>query len=341
MTGSELLQEIASIWQIDRADTHWRQSGFDWSPGSHLVRVRAVPSDDPESRDRWRLSVETELLSWSSADDAAIMNRLATMAPLMTSAYSLVYRNHDRHPVLNSFSSVYVDPEMVPSVSRLFAGLALLQPIEAEQHSEQWAKDLGGEPAFVRSRRASTCDEILDFAREIYVPEGAKPSRWSNVGEFAQFERQFARCDACFGFGNESGLSIETPFGSDSALIRLRSEQPHPVLGNGLFVTVQLPIVCSLQEAAAEAAVLNLLELKFWTDFPQLGCWHAGTRGRSTGLMHSCFVPNALYAEGLASNLAFWSVGRAQWVRKTRWPELQDKTMNEIIQERMSNGLYH
>lgn len=188
MTGAELLQEIASVWQVDRGDTHWRQSGFDWSPGSHLVRVRTVApgADDPENCDRWRLSVETELLTWAASGGSTIMSRLATITPLMTSTYSLVYRDHNRRPALNFFSSVYLDPEMVPSVLRFFAPVALLQPINAELHSEQWATDLGGEAAFIGSRRAPHCDEILDVARQIYVPEGAKPSRWQNVSEFAE-----------------------------------------------------------------------------------------------------------------------------------------------------------
>jgi hypothetical protein len=58
-------------------------------------------------------------------------------------------------------------------------------------------------------------------------------------------------------------------------------------------------------------------------------------------LVHSSFVPNALYGNLVASNLAMWSLNRAQWVRATRRPDLKDKAMSEIIQQRLRSGVPH
>ena len=105
-------------------------------------------------------------------------------------------------------------------------------------------------------------------------------------------------------------------------------------------MTVELPFVLSLQEAISEAAGLNFLEGTSWTDFPQLGCWHVSEMKKAARVVHSCFIPNALYAEGMATNLALWSILRVQWVRKGSWPDVKDKTMMEIIEERkrMASG---
>ena len=50
------------------------------------------------------------------------------------------------------------------------------------------------------------------------------------------------RSDSAFGFGDKTGLSMETPFGSDSALVRLHTDRPHPSLGSGLLSTLQFMI---------------------------------------------------------------------------------------------------
>jgi hypothetical protein len=47
------------------------------------------------------------------------------------------------------------------------------------------------------------------------------------------------------------------------------------------------------------------------------------------------FVPNAHYRPGLATNIALWMISRARWLRQTRWPDLEDKTMMEIMKERV------
>ena len=40
------LEQILDIWQVDTKDLlQTGPKGFDWLPGSHLVRVRAVPVD--------------------------------------------------------------------------------------------------------------------------------------------------------------------------------------------------------------------------------------------------------------------------------------------------------
>jgi hypothetical protein len=349
MTGPELLEEIASTWGVDESRTHWLEDGFDWSPGSYLVCVRAVPcpAQDPGKDEQWRLTVETELIRSPSIDDSTFEGGFASMAPYITPTYSLVYPPHevwkkclDRRPrTVSFFNSAYVKSETAPGLLKFFPQLALLQPIHAELLAEDVARQFEEAPAFVGSGRTLARDEVLGWALDLYRREGAKPSRWTNVTEFAAFARRYAESDSCFGFGDESGMALEMPFGDDSALIRLRSDQPHSYLGNGLRVTVVLPRVPSLP--STEAVLLNFLEASTWTDFPQLGCWHiVETEDGTEGVAHSCFFPNALYSDGIAGNLALWSLARAQWARETRWPDLEDKPMSDIIQKRLRSGVY-
>lgn len=213
-----------------------------------------------------------------------------------------------------------------------------MQPINAEVYTQLLTKTLGGEPALVPPTR-DIYDEVLEVAALIYDPEGKKPSRWSSTNEFIEFAERYARSDHCFGMGDISGLTFETPFGSDSALIMMKSGESHPQLGSGLLVAMKTPYSASDQEIADAVANLNYLESILWTDFPQLGCWHSiEVDGSEFRLSHSTFIPNALFLNGLATNLAFWSLARARWAREQLWPSLKDLPMHEILRKRLEPG---
>jgi hypothetical protein len=96
--GQICLQEVASVWQVDDAAVKWVDGGFDWRPGSHLVRVRALPNEKPGTQDRWRVSIETDFLASVPIEDTKFINLIArscsmtsTYSILMTSTYSMQY----------------------------------------------------------------------------------------------------------------------------------------------------------------------------------------------------------------------------------------------------------
>jgi hypothetical protein len=350
MNRAELLEAVASIWKPHQARTRWSEDGFDWCPGSHLVQVRVVPppATNPGQPERWALCAQTEFINSLPIDQPEFTERLAAGAPIITSMYALVYppefvwkRYFDgERPVLRLFSSVYVSDAMLEWLPQLLCQVALLQAVSAEFQSERLANAVGGKPAFIGSGKAPAHDEILDTARAFYVGEGAKPSRWSDVDEFDDFVDEYGECDECFGSSDETGMTLETPFGGNSAVIRFRCDEPHLQLGNGLLVTMRLPFIPSEEGAIVQAAYLNFLESKFWTNVPQLGCWGVDSKGEEISVVHSCFVPNALYVEGLAANLASYSLDRARWVRQQLCPKLIDKPMGDIIEQRLRNGAY-
>ena len=176
----------------------------------------------------------------------------------------------------------------------------------------------GGTPAYAKGEKATIYNAILEIAADIDA-RGSAPSRWRGSEEFTTCATEYGRSDQCFGNGDPTGLTLETPFGSNSALIRLRTDQAHPQLKNGLLITVQIPFWSTPAEVTNEAAFLNFWEARSWTDFPQFGCWHLYLTGNDkAGLAHTSFVPNALYLDNLVFNLALWSVARAQWVRRER-----------------------
>jgi hypothetical protein len=130
-------------------------------------------------------------------------------------------------------------------------------------------------------------------------------------------------------------MTLETPFGNESALIRFLTRNRHPQLGHGLLVTLQLPYFGDLLTIATAAAQLNFMEAMSWTDFPQLGCWHAHQhRPGQDGLAFALFMPNVLYRPVLATNIGIWFLRRARWAREQMFPDLQDLAMIDILHRR-------
>jgi hypothetical protein len=90
-----------------------------------------------------------------------------------------------------------------------------------------------------------------------YAVLGSSPSRWIATGEFEAIIEKWGRCDSAFGTADETGLTIETPFGDDSALLTLKTNQPHPRLGNGLLAVLIIPRLVETEKAISGANRLN------------------------------------------------------------------------------------
>jgi hypothetical protein len=239
-------------------------------------------------------------------------------------------------------SCAYVNAENVGWMPDFLAKMAIMQPINAQLQAHMATEFFAGGVADA-SRPENLADaglaEVLEVAAQVYAPIGREDSRWIGESEFSESAENYAQNDNCFGFGDEKGLSAETPFGSATALVRLMTDQKHPQLGSGLLATLQLPFFGEDSEIANECAGLNFLEAISWTGFPLFGCWHPNACPSASGEEKQSpafitFVPNALYQPGLTTNVAFWMLERARWVRQTRWPDLEDKRMIEIREER-------
>lgn len=228
--GSICLQTIASTWQVDDSAINWVENGFDWHPGSHLIRVRAHKHHEKE---RWRISVETDLLTSVPIEDVKFARRIAAFCSTATSTYSMPYPPveiwksfaepvlKDDSPKLSLFSSIYVSPELLEWLPKFFAGEAICQVINAEFLSDSVSALAGGKPDHLPSGQNKNPDEIFQVLSTMFIPEGKRPSRWKGTKEFVEVAKKYGKSDVCFGMGEDFGLTLETPFGARSTLIQL------------------------------------------------------------------------------------------------------------------------
>lgn len=351
----EFLERVASTWKIDPSKAHWHEDeiegseAFSWWPGDFRQIARGFRHDsypDPAVRIR----IDTAFLREFDVRSEPTTSRLASIAHLLTSSYAWAYHPADlqgafEDKVTGAFdtsrlwltTTAYIRTETAGWLPEFVARMAIIQPIIAQKYADEIAQILKALPdaSSDPSDPEAPLDEILGVLDELFVPVGKEPNRWIGCEEFVTFAEQWGRSDICFGIGDRSGLTLETPFGDDSALIRLHTDQVHPLLGNGLLATLQLPVVADEQEIAKLAGELNFMEATMWTEFPLLGCWHSRPLGDNFVAAFSMFVPNLLFQPLIATNAAFWMTNRARWVRTNFFSELVDRSMPEILERRL------
>lgn len=352
--AQQILRRIAQVWQVEDHRARWNTSsgqsmpGFEWWPGDFRVAAWVEVPSNPEGDAVLKVVVRTDFLRDVAIDSERFETMTAMMAGHATSTYAWIYpprsvwqRHEPREesPSLWFNSSVYVTPDNIGWMPDLLATTALLQPINAQIQARAFAEILeSGAPDMTRPAELQDAglDDILEVVAQVYAPLGEQPSRWARTDEFEQFIETWGRSDDCFGFSDRNEMTLETPFGNDSARIMFLTAERHPQLGHGLLVTLQLPHAGDRLTMARTAAWLNSLEGISWTDFPQLGCWHAReNRPGQGGVAFALFMPNALYRPVLATNIGIWFLRRARWAREQMFPHLQDVAMMDILQRRL------
>jgi hypothetical protein len=331
-------REIKKIWSAEESDIIEQEEGFDWLPASHKVHVRIRRDEDDPSR--YRLWVTTEFLRSVGSDDEKTAVDIGTLTSVICPTFSPMRWNKDRSGTgttdLHFFSSVYVsDDDTAGAFSRLLARMSVLQPLMAERAADDFARFLGGTPALATGSKRQT-ESIVSHIGDMVKGKSDGISNWTGSPEFEAFVDRYARNDNCFGMADRgAGMTLETPFGSDSALIRFETEGVFPGLGNGLLVRTMLHSTDSADKICSLASLLNDLEGTQSTDFAQLGCWHLHSLSEDKSVLaHSCFIPNIFFGDGLVTNYGLWAIARALWAAKVLRRDAGTKTIGEILKAR-------
>jgi hypothetical protein len=153
------------------------------------------------------------------------------------------------------------------------------------------------------------------------VPGWDEPSYWGSE-EFAYAEERL-RAQGAYANASDTGVTVEYPWeqgavsaivGDCTSMLQIRSDQPHPSAGNGLFYRLSLPTNCSDDEASEYAAKLNRAELEAIDAPPFFGAWC--TMPQSGTVSFVGFWPNLLYRPGTVASIAFWTWARSRFARQ-------------------------
>jgi hypothetical protein len=369
----DAVRTIHDLWQVDAGRVEWvgepsastifREGyGFDWWPGDFKVRVR-VHGPHPElDFPLYRLSVQTDFLCGVDVTAAKFKKNISDLnrksPTFVTCAHpEALAQSSKRYGSRGGFgldlksspvwlaSTIYVHEDTKDWLPRLFAGLVVLQPIEAQFRADLAALLLGGKAD--RSRPPgggppASANDILGVDQFI-AHHGQQQSKWIDTGEFEQIVERWGRRDSGFGIAGRGWLTIETPFGARTAMLKLKTDEPHPRLGNGLLATLTLPGLSETESEMTERSIeMNYLEVTCWLKFgvPLIGNWSAEEwcppEGPRFATAFCLFVPNLMYQAGLAENLVLYAMARAKWFRERFYPKATDRPLHEILDERLN-----
>jgi hypothetical protein len=340
---SDLIDLVLTAWQAESADIREIEGGVAWYPGTHEVLLRCS-QDERDDNTGHRIWTDTKVVVGANLDDPKCRAKLASYASLAPT-FCLEFTPADvrekyglpNNGEVDFHTSVCVYAEDKSWLASHFATVSLLSVILAERSAPLIADDIQAKSHSDRFRFSagkSELDGIL-FADQSLVEAAKEPSRWTAVDEFEGIAEQYGKNDLCFGFGDKNGLTLEVPFGSDTALIRQHTDIPHPVFGNGLLTTIQLPIFDSAAETEQTCIWLNFMSTRSWTGSLIAGSWHPRqSRGDLFSPAYGTFVPNAMYREGLATRYALWSISLVRWAQSTFWNHLENAKMIDILTAR-------
>jgi hypothetical protein len=334
--GIEAINKIYKLWQVDEAWSIREPRGFTWWGGNYRQRVSVDAERDDDGIRIYKLSAVTDFLHLVDPHAPALAERLAVLNRF-SSSYALRLDMAERRVRL--CSSVLLHEQNANWLVPHFAGLAIIQPIDAQIRAHQWAEILGGTPdesSHPASGVRTQSDDMLNIIKAIYRPQGEDPSRWIASNEFEQVTALLRNGDI-FAMNGKTGLTAEVSFGDDSALIRASGDQPHPQLGNGVLLLLQLPVTLSETAAAQLAVELNLADA-IGDAGHLLGAWcSAEARGGSVPTFTG-FIPNTLYRPGLLFNMILSLGVKARWARKEIAPYMEDDGLERVLRRRYGFG---
>ncbi len=111
---------------------------------------------------------------------------------------------------------------------------------------------------------------------------------------------------------NQTGLTSEFSFGSESALLHMLTGQPNPRLGNGLLMVLSLPGNYQDRDLPKLSLDMNARELSEMTRVPFLGSW-CPNPGYPQTLSNVSFFPNVCALPGLSSTLLMYYASKVKW----------------------------
>ncbi len=117
-------------------------------------------------------------------------------------------------------------------------------------------------------------------------------------------------------FGIEQD-DVSAVAGHQTALWRMSADQPHPVLGGGLFCILELPFSFEESILLTVINILNKSEMNPKDLPPHFGAWTIGNRKDNPAYVS--FLPNIMHSEAknIQINMSMWAIARVQSAKTT------------------------
>jgi hypothetical protein len=325
--GPEVLDRIYEAMRIDAQWSIRQERGFTWWGHRLAQRVWAEPPIFHVDAYTVCLHAETDFIRCISPDIDPLP--LVNLFNIFSSLSAFVW-DHGQRSLKLSSSAYFFDPGELTLLLPAFMCAVAIQAAEAHRMVDTLAECLQGEAdvsAHPESGIRPEPDEMLAVVHRAVAPAGALPSRFV-AADFATAQQLIHKWQVGFATCGEAGFTAEFPFFGwrpavlawqdpdpklETALLTVRNSESHPVLGNGAFVKLTLPVQYDLKTGCELVARLNAAEAAGWTGFAFRGawCWLLDT----SDVCFVSFIPNLCWNADLVSLIAAEMLGRTRWAR--------------------------
>lgn len=276
-----------------------------WPAGNTEVTMEFVGPAEKGGPLRERIRVRTKFAKGSDAatDDAllAALNRFAGLSSLTADAES---------GALVGGAAIYFRPDDESLARSVYVPVLAFEALGQAEFV----------PAIIRHAAAAAQGRRSEDAAH-RVPEAELPSRWTEADFRSCAER--AGSHGLASSFDTSGLAIKVPLDGGAgtakvgdkatALVIVRNDAPHPCLGRGALLLLQLPWRMEPAEGASLVHRWNRIECEEAQAFPHFGAWTVDPQLKR--LAFTAFLPNLLYKPHLLDVFVTMLVARARAAR--------------------------
>ncbi|MBS1709655.1 MAG: hypothetical protein JSS65_13160 [Armatimonadetes bacterium] len=311
--GHSVVREIHDTLRIDDQYVHDEPHGFTWWPGDFSQTIKTDEGIFRQSTVTYRLTAETDFLKGKGhmRDIALALVDEMDICSFSGPVYDQATDTFKLH------CSVFLADENAGWLRRTMLAATALQAYDAQQLINRLGDRFHAVHATSAHPTAGLREEphpILKTAHKFFWQAGLHPSRWIGAEEWREGTWVMEREAQTFECDRQTKLhaTFEWFCGEGVIEVTATADVPHPVLGNGLQVTMTIPLKLG-QEALGHLVLdLNGLERSDYKRCHVLGSWcaHEGK------LAFRMFVPNTLYTPEVLPEVLVNVSTRSIWVNE-------------------------
>lgn len=232
--GLQALEALHKDMLIDEPWTERKSRGFAWIGSRLRQEFHASPAYDEDGILLSRVTATVPVVDGVTRDRGHVERVLASINRFAVGSF--YYFDADRSVVVSAFYG-RVHAETVQWRTRQISLFAACQLALAESEGDFIAELVGGEiaaRAHQESGERDQPDDMLNVLDLEVAPRGEGESMFANAFDFETIAEIAGRMNVATLGGSGSGIALETPFGSSTALTLMKADWIHPRLGAGL-----------------------------------------------------------------------------------------------------------
>lgn len=332
--GTWMVDSLFAQLMVDEQWASRHERGFTWWGYRLAQHIEVEKPAHRDGLDLCTLRIWTDVVR--DVDPGTNPESLLAQVNFQTTLNALIW--DPESATIAECCTVTVHQDNANWLSKVLATAAILQNTSAHSRAHGIARACNGVPAATNhptSGTRSEMDDILNVPAQVIVPAGAEPSKFTGAlcNNIAGFLAHYSGQMEWFGTADDTGATVEVPFSgtrplmfqdpnatdtrSETTLVQIFTDQPHPEAGHGALLVSRLPISPGTEQALVLANQLNRAEFRGdLTTAPLLGSWCPDFLSEEgNGLAFCSFIPNLLAQPGILNNWILYQRTRSLYAR--------------------------